>query len=74
MKIVIEVPDNWVTNCESTDAIMRQFVQALQNQNKPLYDYIFQLGVDQGWNESGDQHEHYHCPSCDEHRYDDDYY
>ena len=74
MKIVIEVQDNRVTGCESIDAIMHQFVQALQQQNKPLYDYIFQLGVSQGWNEADHSHEHYHCPSCDGHRCDDDYY
>ncbi len=52
MKIVIEVNDDQITRCVSTDEILRYFAEELKVRNKGLYDLIHNQGKEQAWNEA----------------------
>jgi hypothetical protein len=78
MKIVIEVSDESIANCQSLDQILELFVHELKTRNNTLYTHIFNKGEIEGrseaWGDLAEQYENYHCPSCDGHRCDDDQY
>ena len=78
MKIVLEVSDESIANCQSLDQILELFVHELNTRNRALYMHIFNKGETVGrteaWSELDEQYENHHCPSCDGHLCDDDQY
>ena len=65
MKIVIEVNDDQITRCVSTDEILRYFANELRVSNQGLWKYIFSEGVSEGWFEADKQyHNHCGCNDC----------